>query len=57
MGRCGVHFAFCAAAAEKMFLLVGRFDAVAAAVRRGESDSETMDMGEGSPICTSMGES
>ena len=47
----------CAAAAAKMFLLLGMLEAAAAAVRRGESEREAMDMGEGSDIWTSMGES
>ena len=46
---------FCAAAAAKIFLLFGIADA--APVRRGESEREAMDMGEGSDIWTSMGES
>lgn len=47
----------CAAAAANMFLLLGMLEAAAAALRRGESEREAMDMGEGSDIWTSMGES
>ncbi len=47
----------CAAAAAKMFWLFGMPEAAAAAVRRGESEREAIDMGEGSDIWTSMGES
>ena len=46
-----------AAAAAKIFLLLGMLDAVAAAVRRGESERHAMDIGDGSTIWTSMGES
>ena len=48
---------FCAVAAAKMFLLLGMLLAFAAAVRRGERERQAIDMGDGSTIWTSMGES
>lgn len=40
-----------------MFLLLGIPEASAAAVRRGERERQAIDIGEGSTICTSIGES
>ena len=41
----------------KIFLLLGMLFAAVAPVRRGDSDRQAIDMGDGSPICTSIGES
>ena len=40
-----------------MLLLLGIPDVFAAAVRRGERERQAIDIGEGSTICTSIGES
>lgn len=48
---------FCAAAAAKMFLLLGIDPTVVAAVRRGERLKQAIDMGDGSAMVTSAGES
>lgn len=51
---CGWSRVFWLAAAAKMFLLLGM---PVASVLRGESERQAMDMGDGSTICTSIGES
>ena len=54
---CGASRCFCAATAANMFLLLGIVGALAATVRRGDRERQAMDMGDGSTIWTSMGES
>lgn len=54
---CNINRSFWASAAANMFLLLGLLFPLAAAVRRGDNDKQAIDMGEGSAMWTSIGES
>lgn len=54
---CGASRCFCATTAANIFLLVEMVGAIAATLRRGDSERQAIDIGDGSTIWTSMGES
>lgn len=54
---CNINRSFEAPPAANMFLLLGILFELAAAVRRGDNAKQAIDIGDGSAIWTSIGES